>query len=259
MLIGLPPSTLDNLSIAQFRQKWREPQTIPITRVDEKPLPPNVPPEAVWPLSLDCGKEAQDFMLSDAHRLILSDFGEAFSPGRETRLGKECYTPLEMRAPEALFEPNLPLSYPSDIWALSTAIWEILGMKFIFSEWVSRDELIAQQLDVLGLDHFPSTWRELWERPHSDEGDFSMEGIPRRPTALNREVWPPLEEAFEQFVQKWRRKQETVCGVFDEDEARAILDLMRGMMRFRPEERLTINKVLQSEWMVKWALPSLQE
>jgi serine/threonine-protein kinase SRPK3 len=33
---------------------------------------------------------------------------------------------------------------------------------------------------------------------------------------------------------------------------------MRGMLRFRPEERLTIDEVLRSEWMVNWALPQLE-
>ncbi|KAG8417512.1 hypothetical protein J3458_005011 [Metarhizium acridum] len=70
------------------------------------------------------------------------------------RLGKDCHTPVAMRAPEALFEPDAPLSYPWDIWSLGTAIWEILGMKFIFSESETDDEIVAQQIDVLGDRHF---------------------------------------------------------------------------------------------------------
>ncbi|KAG5914910.1 hypothetical protein E4U53_004572, partial [Claviceps sorghi] len=242
--------------------KWREPVVVPVTRVDGKPLPPNVPPKAVLPLSLDCGKEAQDFELSDAHRLLLSDFGEAFAPEAEARLGKDCNTPLQMRAPETLFEPEAPISYPSDIWALGTAIWEILGMKAIFSEWTTEHEIVEQQLNILGSDHFPSTWREQWERPGTDEEDYDTQQfqIPRRPTAANRYVWPPLEQTFENCVQLWRRKQQERCGgAFDDEETRAILDLIRGMLRFRPEERLAIDEVLRSEWMVKWALPALEQ
>ncbi|KAK1994723.1 kinase domain-containing protein, partial [Colletotrichum falcatum] len=246
------PSTFDELSIGQFREKFGQPETVLINRIDGGPLPPNIPPRAVIPLYL--GKKAQEFTLADARGLVLNDFGEAFAPAMEQRLGKGCNTPIAKRAPEALFEPDMPLSYPSDIWSLGTAIWEILGMKFIFSESETPGEIVAQQIDVLGPQHFPSNWRTHWEQPSAEERVMD-DGIPRRPTG-RREAWPPLEEAFDQFVQKYRKKRET-AGVFGKEEAHAILALMRGMLKFRPEERLTIDEVLGSEWMVKWALPRL--
>lgn len=247
------PSTFDKLSISEFREEYDEPETVPITRVDDKPLTPNVPPYAVLPLYL--GKKAQEFTLADAHGLILSDFGEAFSPTTEQRLGKECNTPLARKAPETLFEPNSHVSYPSDIWSLGTSIWEILGMKYIFSESETQDEIVAQQIDVLGSSDFPDSWREQWERLGEEKADGETV-IPRRPTE-DRETWPILEDAFEEFVQKDRRKREA-AGTFDERETRAILELMRGMLKFRPEERLTIDEVLKSDWMVNWALPQLE-
>ncbi|KAG6357472.1 hypothetical protein INS49_013349 [Diaporthe citri] len=248
------PSTFDELSIPDFRKKFGEPETVPISRVDDKPLTTNIPSHAVVPLYL--GKKAQEFSLVDAHGLILSDFGEAFSPATEQRLGRDCNTPLAKRAPETLFEPENYLSYPSDIWSLGTAIWEILGMKFIFSKSETQDEIVAQQIDVLGTSNFPESWRKQWERLGEEEKLGSNTTIPRRPTG-ERETWPNLEDAFEEFVQKYRRKREA-AGIFEEQETSAILALMRSMLRFRPEERLTIEKVLESEWMVKWALPQLE-
>lgn len=252
MLVKLP-STFDDLSVQEFREKFGEPDTVPITRVDGQPLTPNVPARAVAPLYL--GKKAQEFTLADAHGLILSDFGEAFSPTTEQRLGRDCHIPLAKRAPEALFEPNEPLSYPSDIWSLGNAIWEILGMKFIFSESETQDEIVAQQIDVLGSHNFPDSWRKQWERL-GEEDRYANGVLPRQPSD-DRETWPSLENAFEEFVQKYRRKREA-AGSFEEEETQAILELMRGMLRFRPEERLTIDEVLRSEWMVKWALPQLE-
>lgn len=247
------PSTFDELSISGFREKFGEPETVPVSRVDDKPLTSNAPIHAVVPLYL--GKKAQEFTLEDAHGLILSDFGEAFSPATEPRLGSEYNTPVAKRAPETLFEPHKYISYPSDIWSLGTAIWEILGMKFIFSESETQDEIVAQQIDVLGSSNFPEAWRKQWERP-DDEGDDSHRSIPRQPNGV-RDTWPSLDDAFEEFVQKYRRKREA-AGIFEEEEVLAILDLMRRMLRFRPEERLTIDEVLKSEWMVKWALPELE-
>lgn len=202
------------------------------------------------------GKKAQDFTLADVNGLTLCDFGEAFSPATEQRLGKDCGIPLPSKAPEALFEPDAPVSFPSDIWSLGTAIWEILGMKFLFTDFGGPDEVVAEQIEALGPQTFPESWRTQWERKGEGEDDISNRTadveIPRQPTR-KRTPWPCLENAFEEFVQKYRRKREAT-GIFEEDETQAILELMRGMLKFRPEERLTIDEVLQSRWMTKWAL-----
>jgi serine/threonine-protein kinase SRPK3 len=246
------PSTCDELSVEKFRGKVGEPDTVPIVRVDWKPLTPNVPARAVLPLYL--GKKARGSTLDNAHGLILSDFGEAFSPVMEQRLGRDCNIPLARRVPEAFFELNQLLSYLSGIWSLGTDIWEILGMKFIFSERESEDEIAAEQIDVLGYHSFPNSWRKHWERQGKEE-NCENDVLPRQPTS-NRETRPSLEDAFEDFVQKYRRKQDEV-GTFKEKETQAILDLMRGMLKFSPKERLVIDGVLKSEWMVNWALPQL--
>ncbi|GJD01530.1 carboxylesterase [Colletotrichum higginsianum] len=197
------PSSLDDLSVDQFRHKFGEPETAPIRRVDGKPLSPNVPTHAVMPLYL--GEKAQDFTLDDARGLILGDFGEAFAPATERRLGKHCNTPVAKRAPETLFEPDAPVSYPSDVWGLGLAMWEILGMKALFGESETRDEVVAQQIDVLGSRGFPPAWAREWDGPPHG----GKEGTPRRPATDDRETWPPLDEAFEEFVQKYRRRRGT--------------------------------------------------
>jgi hypothetical protein len=67
-------------------------------------------------------------------------------------------------------------------------------------------------------------------------------------------VWPPIDKAFEEGVQKNRRKSR-LANEFDREEMVAILDLMRRMLAFRPEERPNAEEVLKSKWMVKWVLP----
>ncbi|KAL4948538.1 kinase-like domain-containing protein [Aspergillus filifer] len=207
------PSIFDDLSIEELYKKYGDLETIPITRCDGEPLPQDSPAKATKSLFL--GQNADKFTLSDAHPL-LSDFGEAFSPASETLLGEDSHTPPGFRPPEAKFEPQSPLSFPSDIWSLATAIWEIVGVKRIFSnEYIPQDEVIAQ---------------------HSYK--------------INK--WPPPEEWFEVATRQWSRKE----GLeIEKDEVAAFLDLMRRMLAYRPEDRLTAEEVLRSEWMVKWALP----
>ncbi|PQE21276.1 CMGC SRPK kinase protein [Rutstroemia sp. NJR-2017a WRK4] len=242
VLIKLP-SNFDNLSIQQLYQEYGEPETVPVTRCDGEPLPPNVPAKAVVPLFL--GKYAENFSLLDA-QLLLGDFGETFSPASETHLGRDSHTPLPFRASEAKFEPQALLSYPSDIWSLATAIWEIIGMKAVFStDFVSEDEIVAQHVDVLGS--MPSEWWRYWKGRRLF---FDEQGNPTESYRRNR--WPSLEGSFEMGIQKWRRK---LGGAIDEDEKTAFLDLIRRMLAFQPRDRPTVEEVLTSEWVVRWALP----
>ncbi|GAQ35826.1 hypothetical protein AtubIFM56815_002976 [Aspergillus tubingensis] len=243
ILVKLPAS-FDSLSTEKFYEQYGNPETVSITQRNGGSLPPHIPPKAVLPLYL--GKKAEESTLQDA-QVLLSDFGEAFSPVSSPRSGEYCHTPVPYCPPEALFEPQAPLSYPADIWSLATAVWEILGMKAIFSTEAPEDEVTSQQIDVLGP--MPQTWYSAWEERSYF---FNEDGRP----VEGREVWPVLDLTFEQGVREYRRQGRV--GDFGDDETAAILELMRGMLRFKPKERLTIEEVLQSEWMSKWVMPDYE-
>ncbi|PYH81545.1 kinase domain protein [Aspergillus uvarum CBS 121591] len=243
------PSSFDHLTVEKLYEEYSEPETVPITLRDGdgRDFPPNVPAEAVLPL--DLGIDAEEFSLADSH-LILSDFGEAFAPDSHVRLGKDCHTPLPMRPPEARFEPSVALSYSADIWSLGFAIWETLGMKALFSvEFGTADELVSQYIDVLGP--MPQARWESWE----ERGRFFEDDNQSCPKK-DRYVWPPIDQAFEDGIQHYRKKRK--MGDFGAEETAAILDVMRRMLAFRPEERPSAAEVLQSEWMVKWVLPDYE-
>ncbi|KEZ45842.1 Protein kinase domain-containing protein [Scedosporium apiospermum] len=239
------PSSFDELSVDQFYKEYGHPQTVPITRRDGEPLPPNVPERAVLPIYLIT--PARDFTLPDA-RVILSDFGEAFSPS-ESRLGKDCHAPLPMQPPEARHDPNSPLSYSADTWTLALSLWGIVGMKSIFSDFLTPDELVAEHIDILGP--LPNPWREGWLAQEAER--FDQTGQRRN---VNQRLWSSLEVAFEEGVQKYRRKLN--AGAFDDEEKGAFLSLMRQMLVYRPEERVSAEELLRSEWMVKWAMPAFE-
>ncbi|KAJ5717692.1 hypothetical protein N7488_003338 [Penicillium malachiteum] len=231
------PQNFEKLSIKQFYKEYGEPETVLISRQDGQPLTSNVPENAV------------EFTLSDAH-LILSDFGEAFSPTTENRIGQNCHTPPAFRAPEAKFEPHCPLPYPADIRSLATAIWEIIGMKAIFStDYINEDEIVAQHIDVLVP--LPSEWWRSWD---ARSRYFDKQGNPTESYKVNK--LPPFEESFEYGIQISRQRHG--CGM-EENEVAAFLDLIRPMLAFRPEERPRADEVLMSDWMVKWALPSYEQ
>ncbi|TQN65402.1 Serine/threonine-protein kinase spk-1 [Colletotrichum shisoi] len=111
ILLQLP--SLDHLSPKQLYEELDPPEPEPVVRVDGQPLSPGVPPHVYPPIWL--GKPGDEFTLLEV-KLVLADFGTAFCPAQESRF--ESYTPLQIRPPEARFEPTTPLSYASDIWSL---------------------------------------------------------------------------------------------------------------------------------------------
>lgn len=46
---------------------------------------------------------------------------------------------------------------------------------------------------------------------------------------------------------------------FDTEEKAAVISLLRSMLCFEPEKRLTAHDILKCEWMEKWALPDYEE
>lgn len=47
--------------------------------------------------------------------------------------------------------------------------------------------------------------------------------------------------------------------VFDAKERAAIFDMLRPMLSFKPENRSTTKQILETEWMVKWALAEYEK
>ncbi|CDM34554.1 unnamed protein product [Penicillium roqueforti FM164] len=46
---------------------------------------------------------------------------------------------------------------------------------------------------------------------------------------------------------------------FEPNERDALFSISRPMLSFRPENRPSAQQVLESEWMVKWALPEYEK
>ncbi|KOC13230.1 hypothetical protein AFLA70_57g003811 [Aspergillus flavus AF70] len=107
------PAALDRLSIKELYHRYGMPTTEPVVRLDSRPLQPNVPSTAILPMWL--GKPCEELSASEV-QLLLTDFGEAYSPSTENRC--EIRTPLAFAPPEARFEPERSLSFSSDIGQL---------------------------------------------------------------------------------------------------------------------------------------------
>ncbi|ROT34705.1 kinase-like protein [Sodiomyces alkalinus F11] len=215
----------------------------PVVRVDGQPLSPGVPPHVYPPIWL--GKTGQEFTLPEA-RLVLADFGTAFCPAQESRF--ESYTPLQIRPPEARFEPTTPLSYASDIWSLGCVIWGILGVRPFLDSWLfGPDDATADQVDALGS--MPDEWWENWE---GKSKRFDDNGKPKE----GRKVWT-FYQRFQDAIQEPRRRRG--LEVMDDRERDALFRMIRGMLVFIPGDRLSVDEVLRSDWMRTCAIPEAEK
>lgn len=66
-----------------------------------------------------------------------------------------------------------------------------------------------------------------------------------------------LMERFNSSVH--RPRQEFEMEDVGEDEETVLLAMLRAMLVYTPEGRLTAAEILESEWMQKWALPVLEK
>ncbi|KAG5969417.1 hypothetical protein E4U56_008319 [Claviceps arundinis] len=243
LLLQLPLS-LDDLSIEQLYECYGEPVKESINWLDPRRASayPSAPSYVVTPILFDRSR----ITLGEA-MLTLSDFGVAFRPEDKSRFAS--YTPIMLRPPEAYHDPEMPLTFASDIWSLGCVIFELLAIGSLIQLMMpDPDEVIAEQIDLLGP--MPPAWWEKWEARSDwfDENSQLLNGL-----------WSPeaLKGRFEWSVQRPRREKES--DTLAEDELDAVLSLFKRMLTWSPGDRADVSEVLSSTWMTKWALPAYHE
>ncbi|RAH51089.1 kinase-like protein [Aspergillus brunneoviolaceus CBS 621.78] len=169
------------------------------------------------------GVPTRDRPLGEA-AITLSDFGESFAPCETVRVASKTL-PL-LQPPEARFSDE-PLSCAVDVWGLACCVWEILGQRPLFETSRCSGSL-------------PGEWWGRWGRRREWTGRAGPGG--------GRRSW---ERRFEESIQKPRAE--------GGDERAALMEMLRAMLAFRPEERITARQALQSRWMSGWGMPALQE
>lgn len=205
-------------------------------------FPQHLPSKLYRPVQL--GRPTNKIRLGET-KPFLTGFEAAFCPENESRYGSDL--PLHIRPPEVRFEPTKPLSYASDIWSLACVIWELLGTGPLFDpELTEPDDITTDQIDALGM--LPGEWWEGWQAK-SDR--FLANGTP----TAERKVFT-LSKRLQRTIQKPR--EQLRMRAMSHREVFALSDMLSAMLMFKPEDRLTADKVLKSSWMREWAIPNVK-
>ncbi|KAG6230639.1 hypothetical protein E4U34_000116 [Claviceps purpurea] len=236
------PSSLDDLSVEKLYETYGEPNG------EEAPVGISRRHGSYLVTSVCLSVPGREINLAEA-KLTLSDFGAAFRPADKSRFIS--YGDLALRPPEASFEPEKPLDFASDIWSLGFLIFRLLAVRPLIDEGggcALPGQVTAQHFELSG--HMPTAWWRRWEeRPEW----YTEDGEP----LFGPEEARPWERRFEESVQKPR--QTSGMETLAEDELAAVLKLLRDMLAWKPSERPNISKVLESDWMTRWALPAYQD
>jgi serine/threonine protein kinase len=222
------PNSIDNTTPDQLYQRYGQPELEQIKRMDGQPLDKWVPTHGVVPIWL--GEASDTISLSDSH-VLLSDFGESFQPAVDSR--QFSHTPFVLRSPEMLLDPTSQVSFPAEIWSLACAVFTIMGQRPLFESWFpSKDRILEEHVDALGS--LPEAWWVSWanRNQYFDDQLRRVDGSPRR----------LLKDRLEYSIQEPRR--EYGMAEMDDEEKQAFLVLMRSMLTFRPDDRLSAQQVL---------------
>jgi serine/threonine-protein kinase SRPK3 len=236
------PNSIDEFSPGELCEKYGQPNVEQFLRLEGKPLSGGVPTHGVVPIWL--GKESELVTLSEA-KIFVTDFGESYLPSITQR--HHSNTPGTLAPPETYFLPHESLSFPSDIWTLVCIFWEIIGQRPLLEGFnPSSDWMIKEHVGTLGK--LPCDWWQKWDarqRWFTDEAKRTSQGAGRS-----------LTNRFVDSIQEPRR--ESRMEDIGEAEKSALLTMLRGMLAFKPDERLTATEIIECQWMLRWALPVLE-
>ncbi|RDB29753.1 Serine/threonine-protein kinase SRPK [Hypsizygus marmoreus] len=225
-----------------------EPETEKLATRDGSPPGPHAPAQLIAPI--------ENARLTDStilqEDILLTDFGQSFSmigPPKDY----EPATVPHYQSPEARFEGRI--GAPSDVWALACTIFQIRAGFPLFEAFLGGDDEILKEI-VATLGKLPEPWWDAFENHHLW---FDEDGMPKA-----RELQQVLLPAEKTSI---KQKLESVGGQdalpatgddgpmmerpgtrLDKMEIQLLGDLLKKMLRYRPQGRIKMREVVAHPW-----------
>ena len=228
-------------SDSEIYSRLGEPEVEKIVTMDQSPSGPHAPREVVVPF--DATRLSLPSMLFLEENIIVVDFGQSFN----IKHRPEDYTPattVYYFPPEALFDHIF--CFASDIWVLACTIFEIRAGRSLMNSFLANNATVVQDAVVL-LGKPPESWWGAFEQRHLW---FEEDGEPKPPMikssircqlqSIGKKDEPPKVDEG--------RMMEPVGTLLEEEEVALLSDLLEKMLKYRPEERITIQEVVRHPW-----------
>ncbi|KAK0629533.1 kinase-like domain-containing protein [Bombardia bombarda] len=248
-------------------------------RFDET-LGPHVPKYLVLPTGLSFSRKAHHRYITTSIAVI--DFGVSYI-ALDAAANNKKFTGIPAAcAPPEEFLRTGPLGFPSDIWSLAVAIFHVIADTAPFSDVYGLKTMIVALEIYLGP--LPLRYRQAWidcltirdalrdsdtkRDTFGPDGQLlpvsTISGTQDSRSKKILEEWGVPLSSFEASLLKvlgYRRKNndgEQVSGGrgrkyhdYHSTPARisALLDMLKKMLRWIPEDRLTIDEVLSHPWL----------
>ncbi|KAM3074872.1 hypothetical protein ACMFMG_008286 [Clarireedia jacksonii] len=188
--------------------------------------------------------------------ILLVDFGCAFpSDSPPSNLDDICLT-MSYSAPEIIFDSKM--SVYSDIWALGCVLFEIRSGGQLFGDWVgTKDDVLRQMVQAFGK--LPEPWWTAWENRvlfFDDDGEPKKtweDGIARASKfeldEMIAEIGAEDDDDDEDPERNCAVILEPNGSKVPEEEASQMEDLLGRILKWKPEERISIKEIMNHPWL----------
>lgn len=228
------------------------PETEKVRTRGGAPCGPGAPAELVG--AIDNARLADASLLQE--NIVVIDFGQSYNLANRPE-GYQPGTVLNYQSPEARFDGRAGME--ADVWALGCAIFEIrAGMPLFEPFFASDTDILRQTVEVLG--RLPDPW---WSSFEERNQWFEENGEPKSAAAGDQERAGVFIRSSKSSIQQKLRSigtQDEYSSADDgpimekpgvkleEEEVRLLGDLLEKMLKYDPEERITIQEVLAHPW-----------
>ncbi|MCJ1462051.1 hypothetical protein MMC07_000651 [Pseudocyphellaria aurata] len=226
-------------------EEIRSNQKHPVKRYDGTPIGSNVPKYQLWATGIYTPSDRA----APGSKIFITDFGEAFfdRPSSSAFRPTQFNSPVHVRPVESNF--GYPNTFAADIWTLGLTMCEILGRRTLFdsSFLTCEDYIIREAVSALGP--LPIRWWRAWpKRPDFFKEDGTVQ-----------ESVQALLDLTENLRRCVGRKAESTAYGLDESESKTFEELLKSMLRYEPQDRVTADEALKSDWVRLYGIPALKK
>jgi serine/threonine protein kinase len=233
------PETVCRWSDDEVYRYLGPPNTGEVVTRGGEPRGIHAPPELVAPI------ETLNFLyeshLQEAVTII--DYGESYAVASPPT--DYCSTSNYV-APEMRFERRIGLE--ADIWALGCAIFEIRAGSPLFDPFFDCDmSMLTQTVRILGRLPDP-WWSSFGEQRSLQPANLIQQAYASEPKSSIRKELRLIGTEDVPSVSDEGPMVEKSGVKLDKEEMELLGDLLRKMLRYRPEERIGMREVVEHPW-----------